>query len=308
MTPARPTSERPGSSQIVGVASPAEANASRAADAAAVAQLDGVGNGVVGVMADSEAASEVGDAGLPAERVVTGCGELGEPADRLGLRGEVGELRAHVHVQPEHVELPSERIREELSRLVRREAELRPVVPCDDGLVGVRVDSERDPDEHPLDAGDPGELRLVMRIQHDRSALQRGLAQERLVLVVAVDDEVVTPEPGSTGEGELPRGGDVGPDPLLAEDAEDGEVGERLRAVEDSPVPSGRRAQRACLEPERLLAVDDERRPEALGELRRRHAPERERAPVGARGVGEERRASPDSAWYRFQLVIRLLA
>ena len=83
----------------------------------------------------------------------------------------------------------------------------------------VRVDSESHPDERLLDAGGRCELRLVGRIEHDRSALDRGLAQERIVLVVAVDDELVAREPGGAREGELARGGDVGPDSLLGEDA-----------------------------------------------------------------------------------------
>ena len=244
-------------------------------------------------MADPEAAPEVGDAGFPAERVAAGCGELGEAADRLGLCREVGQLRAHVHVQPEHVQLPVERNGEELLRLLRREAELRSVVPRHDRLVGVRVDSERDPDERLLDAGGRRELRLVGRIEHDRSVLHRGLAQERCVLVVAVDDELAAREPGGSREGELTRGGDVGSDSLVAEDAEDGDVGERLRAVEESSVWSRRRAQRACLEPERLLAVDDERCPEALRELIRRHTAERELTVLDGRGVGEEREHRP---------------
>ena len=104
-----------------------------------------------------------------------------------------------------------------------------------------------------------------------------------------MNDELAAREPGGSREGELARGGDVGPNSLVAEDAEDRDVGERLRAVEESSVWSRRRAQRARLEPQRLLAVDDERRPEALRELWRRHAAERERASLDGRGVGEER-------------------
>ena len=49
-----------------------------------------------------------------------------------------------------------------------------------------------------------------------------------------------------------------------------------------------RRFQLARLLPDRLVAVDDERRAEALGELSRRNATERELAGVDSRGVRKE--------------------
>ena len=129
-----------------------------------------------------------------------------------------------------------------------------------DRFVGVRVHAERDPDQHPLDTGGRGEARLVPRVEHDRRADLRRLPQERLVLVVAVDDEVAAREAGGTRERQLAGGGDVRADARLVQQPEHGDVGERLRPEEDPPVADGR-AERMRPLAQRLLAEDDERRP-----------------------------------------------
>ena len=89
-------------------------------------------------------------------------------------------------------------------------------MPRDDRLVRVRVDSERHAHEDALDARRRGELGLVGRVEDDRRTLLRGLPQERLVLVVAVHDELVARQARRAGEGELARGRDVRADSLLA--------------------------------------------------------------------------------------------
>ena len=96
--------------------------------------------------------------------------------------------------------------------------------------------------------------------------------QERLVLVVPVHDELGAGEAGGARERELARGSDVGPDPLRAQQPQHRDVGEGLRPEGDVPA-GGRRLQRARPRAQRLLAVDDERRPvlgRELGGVRRR--------------------------------------
>ena len=110
-------------------------------------QLGRVRGVLVRVVADPEAATEIGDPRRPAERVATRRGERGEPHDRLGLGVEVGELRADVDVEPEHVEAARERILDQRPRLRGRKAELRAVMPGPDRLVRVGVDAERDAHE-----------------------------------------------------------------------------------------------------------------------------------------------------------------
>ena len=95
------------------------------------------------------------------------------------------------------------------------------------------------------DARARGELRLVRRVEHDRRADRRRRVEERLVLVVAVDDELVAVEPGRAGERELARRGDVGADALLAQQPQQRDVGERLRPEDDAPVVADGRAERA---------------------------------------------------------------
>ena len=94
-------------------------------------------------------------------------------------------------VEPQHVEVARESILHEPARLRGRQAELRPVMPGADRLVCVRIDAERDAHENAPHARGRGELRLVGRVQHDGGAFGRRLGEESLVLVVAVDDDLV---------------------------------------------------------------------------------------------------------------------
>ena len=127
-----------------------------------------------------------------------------------------------------------------------------------------------------------------LRVEHDRCTDRRRLRQEGLVLVVAVDDEVAAAEARGTRERELAGGGDVRADPRLVQQAEQGDVGERLRPEEDPPVADGR-PERVRPLAQRLLAEDDERRPVRLGELRHGDPAERQLAVVEGRRFREER-------------------
>ena len=118
-------------------------------------------------------------------------------------------------------------------------AELRPVMAGADRLVRVGVDAEGHAHEHAADTGRGGELGLVGRVEHDRRALGPRFGEERLVLVVAVDDDLVAPEAGCARERQLARRGDVDPEPLLAEQSQDGHVRERLRSERDVAAADG---------------------------------------------------------------------
>ncbi len=243
---------------------------------------------VVGVVADPEAAAEVGDACLPAELVAAGRRERGEAPDRLRLRGEVGKLRADVDVEAEDVEAACERIRDGDACLRRWQAELRAVMPRDDRLVRVGVDTQRDADEDAPDARGCRERDLVGCVEHDRRVFFGGVAEQRVVLVVPVHDDLGSGEPGAARERELARRGHVGADALVAEQSQHGDVRKRLRSVEDTALRTGCRSQRLCPLPNRLLAVDDERRPESIRQLVGRHAADGKRIRVDPGRVREE--------------------
>src|SRR5207302_257511 len=84
------------------------------------------------------------------------------------------------------------------------------------------------------------------------------------------------------------EGRDVGADALLTEQAEQRDVRERLRPVDDQRV--GRRAGvSAGAGAERRLAVDDERRAELVRELRGPHAADGELARLDGDRLREER-------------------
>ena len=92
--------------------------------------------------------------------------------------------------------------------------------------------------------------------------------EERLVLVVPVHDELVAGETRRAGERELAGRCDVGARSLLRERGGAARRSGRpsCRRTRRPSSPAAARSARACCR-EGLLAVDDERRPEALGEL-----------------------------------------
>ena len=175
-------------------------------------------------MADPEAPAEVGDLRRPPERVAATCNERRKPRDRLRLGVEVLELRADVDMDAEHIEPEVERLRDDGTGLVGRQAELRAMMARPDRLVRVCVDAERDADEHLRHACLGGEPGLVRRVQDDRRTSGSGIREERRVLVVAVHDERASSEPRRRRKRELARRGDVGADPFLGQEPEHGDV------------------------------------------------------------------------------------
>jgi hypothetical protein len=101
-----------------------------------------------------------------------------------------------------------------------------------------------------------------------------------------VEEDPVAWNPRSRGERQLAERRDVGADPLLGEDAEQRNARERLRPVDDERVGRGV-AIRARLRPDRLLAVDDERRPMLGRQLGRGDTAERQLAVLGPGGMGK---------------------
>ena len=169
---------------------------------------------------------------------------------------------------------------------------LEPMMAGADLLVGVGLDSGRDPDQGVAHAGGSRAVDLLERVEHDECAggCRRG---ELLVgLVVAVDDHALARDPGRLGEPELAERGDVGADPLLEEDPHHGDVRERLRAVDDDCCGRGLAVGAGC-GAERLGVVHDERAAVLADELGRGDPAEREHAAVDARGIREERVHGP---------------
>ena len=108
-----------------------------------------------------------------------------------------------------------------------------------------------------------------------------------------MDDELVAGQPGRPRECELAGRGDVGADSFLPQESKERDVREGLRSVEDAAAVADGIGERPCLRPNRLLAVDDERRPEPVRELRCGNAAQRELALLHTGGVGEEREHRP---------------
>ena len=106
-------------------------------------------------------------------------------------------------------------------------------------------------------------------------------------LVVAVDHQPLGRDAGVLREAQLAEGRHVGAEPLVGEQAQDRDVRERLRPVDDECVRR-RGPVRPCARPDRLLAVDDERRAELVRERRRAGAADRQLAVDDLRRVGEE--------------------
>ena len=170
--------------------------------------------------------------------------------------------------------------RDQRARLVGGEAELRALVRGPDRGVRLGVDPGRDAHEQPRRAGRARPLELVGRVEDDEG--RRGGGELVVALVVAVQDEPLVGNPGRARERDLAERGDVGAEPFLREHAQQRDVREGLRPVGDER--AGRRgAIRARLRAKGLLAVDDERRAELLGEGRGGDAAERELA-VSRRG------------------------
>ena len=111
-----------------------------------------------------------------------------------------------------------------------------------------------------------GEAAIV--IDGDERARLGRAAQLFVRLVVPVHDQVWTFDPGLPRIRELAQRSDVGPEAFLGQQAHDRDVREGLRPVNDQGLRYGPPEQLRPI-PERRFGIDDERRAEALGELRR---------------------------------------
>ena len=146
-----------------------------------------------------------------------------------------------------------------------------------DRVVRLGLDSRGEPDEHGLDACLLGPPDLLQCVEHDERAGPSGRLQLAVRLVVPVEHEAFARDPGAQRKLELPERGHVCAEPLGCEQAQQGDVGERLRPVDEQ---RARRCLpvRAHLIADRALAVDDERRPVPMRELARAHPAERQLA------------------------------
>ena len=122
--------------------------------------------------------------------------------------------------------------------------------------MGVGLDAGRDADQATRRADRACTLELVERVEHDQRALLRGAAQELVLLVVAVDHELLARDASTERELELADRRDVGAETLLGEEPEHCDRGERLGAVHDQGAGRGR-AVGARLRAQRHLVVDD---------------------------------------------------
>ena len=170
---------------------------------------------------------------------------------------------------------------------IGREAELRLLVRRLDRAVRHGLDSRRQADEDAPHSRRGRRLRLARRVENDERACLRGRPQLLLRLVVAVEDEPLARDPRRPRERELAEGRDVGAGSLLREQPQQRDVRERLRPVDDERARRGL-AVRLHLAPDRSLAVNEERRPVLVGELRRAYAAEGQLAVLDQRGFGKE--------------------
>ena len=199
-----------------------------------------------------------------------------------------------MQVDARNLEAGFARGRRRSERVGGREAELGAVVGGPDLLVGVRVDSRRDPHERSPHAGRRRPLRLVERVEHDEAHVRlRGGPQLLVALVVAVHDDPLAGDTCPAGELELPERRDVGAEALGREQPQQLDVRERLQAVERERI-RGRLAVGARGVQDRLLAVDDERRAELGGEVRGADAADAQLAAFDGGGLGEERKHALD--------------
>ena len=147
------------------------------------------------------------------------------------------ELRADVDVHPGGLEPGFARAPESLEGVLRRQAELRPLVRRPDRRMRVGLDPRSDPDEDAPNAGLGGALHLVERIDDHEGGLGPGCRGQLFVaLVVAVHDEPLSGHAGPQRELELAEGRDVGAHALVREQPQDGSVRKRLDPVDEERV------------------------------------------------------------------------
>ena len=185
---------------------------------------------------DAQPAAEIDDGRRPAELgAAVGC-ERGEPVDRHPLRADPEQLRADVDVETLRVQAELAAACERRGRLLRRQPELRAAVAGGDRPVRVGVDPRRDAHEHAAHAGGGRALGVVGSVEHDETAGLGRLNQFFVRLVVAVQHDRVAADAGPPRVRELAERRGLRSEALLREHTQDGDVGERLHAVEDVSV------------------------------------------------------------------------
>ena len=237
---------------------------------------------LVATCADAEAAAEVDTSRRPAELVAAARARTSaSQSTASSARAGVEELRADVDVQAGDVE-PG-RARRARPPRARRPAAAR--TSSRGGRSGspracrprCRASRGRARGATPAAAR---ALDLVERVERRRarrpSAAARSSSSDLLLPWTTSRSPAI---PAAQRELELAERRDVGAEALLGEQPQERDVRERLRPVDDERVRRGV-AVRARRRAERLLAVDDERRAELVGELEARRRRRRELAAV----------------------------
>jgi hypothetical protein len=137
---------------------------------------------------------------------------------------------------------------------------------------------------HPRSGSEDG---LVGCVENDRRALAGSIAQEGVVLVVPVHDDLLGSKTGGAGKCQLAGGGDIDSEPLFTQQLQDRDIGESLCPERDMS-PRHRRLQRPGASSERALAVDDKRRAELVCESGRPQPAEHEIRPLATCRVREQ--------------------
>ena len=186
------------------------------------------------------------------------------------------------------------------------EPELGVLLAGADEFVGVRLHARGDPDEHRRARAGPGGVATGEALQAvdlvegvDDDAAHPGIEsahQLRLGLVVAVQHQARRGHAGGQGHVQLPARGDVEPHALLVGQARHGRAQKGLGGIGDAVPPGGHRL--AAARPQVILVVDEQRRPEPVGQLEEVHASYRQVA-VGTGPRRQRQQATVDRGFRR---------
>ena len=245
---------------------------------------------LVARVADAEAAADVEHLRRPAELVARALAERGEALDGDEALVDARELRADVEVHAGDLEA-------ERARLVRSRASARPrASPNFDSSCAVWI-------ERCVTASTPGVRRTSTRLTPALAAARSARPGASSTTVAPASaaarsssSDLLLPwkrmplagDAGGLRERELAERRDVGADTLVGEHAQQRDVRERLRPVDDERARRGF-AVRARLRADRLLAVDEERRPVLRREPASPATPPSASSPASiARGIGKK--------------------
>ena len=236
----------------------------------------------------AEAAAEVDGARHPAEVRPTLACEGRQPGDGRPYSRRLEQLRADVHVQAGDLEARGAGGVDRLEGVFGRQPELRAAMAGRDRSMRLCLDPGGHADQYAFDSCHGSPRNLVYGVDDDVADAGRCSRGKLLVaLVVPVEHDAVSRNARAERERELAGRGDVGAVAGAGDELEDRNARKGLDAVEQERV-GGRAAIRLDVREERLLAVDDERRAELLGEARRPDATERELAVLSRGRVREE--------------------